>query len=400
MAAPSESSGQPGRPTVLVVAGEASGDLRGAELVAGLRVLLPGIRVTGVGGERLRAEGQEAIVDAEEISTMGLTEVFASVGRILGAFRRVRDAIEGRTGERPDLVVLIDLPDFNLRLAPIAKRAGVPVLYYVSPQVWAWRRWRVRQLARNVDRLAVVFPFEEEIYRGLTDVTFVGHPALDTVRPSRTPAETRARHGLDPSRPLVALLPGSRAAEVRSLLPEMVRAIDVLRADVPVDAVVALANEGLRPLVAPRVGSMPVVTGETWDLVAASDLVLCASGSATLETALLERPMVVSYRLSPITWAVARLLVSVPFVAMPNLILGRRAVPELLQHEANAGRMAAEARSILLDPARASAMRADLSSVRARLGEGGAAGRAAAIAAEMLRARRAAGSGDDGSLGT
>jgi len=385
MAAPNEAE-DPRPPTVLVVAGEASGDLRGAELVAELRGLVPGLRVTGVGGERLRAAGQEAEVDAEEISTMGLTEVVSSFGRILGAFRRVREAVEGRSGPRPDLVVLIDLPDFNLRLAPIAKRAGVPVLYYVSPQVWAWRRWRVRHLARNVDRLAVVFPFEERIYRGLADVTFVGHPALDTVRASRTPAETRARHGLDPSRPLVALLPGSRAAEVRALLPEMARAIDVLRADVLVDGVVALASEGLRPLVAPHAGRMPVVSGETWDLVAASDLVLCASGSATLETALLERPMVVSYRLSPVTWAVARLLVRVPFVAMPNLILGRRAVPELLQHEATAGRMAAEARSILLDPERATRMRADLASLRGLLGDGGAAGRAAAIAADMLRA--------------
>lgn len=385
MAAPNEAE-DPRPPTVLVVAGEASGDLRGAELVAELRGLVPGLRVTGVGGERLRAAGQEAEVDAEEISTMGLTEVVSSFGRILAAFRRVREAVEGRSGPRPDLVVLIDLPDFNLRLAPIAKRAGVPVLYYVSPQVWAWRRWRVRHLARNVDRLAVVFPFEERIYRGLADVTFVGHPALDTVRASRTPAETRARHGLDPSRPLVALLPGSRAAEVRALLPEMARAIDVLRADVLVDGVVALASEGLRPLVAPHAGRMPVVSGETWDLVAASDLVLCASGSATLETALLERPMVVSYRLSPVTWAVARLLVRVPFVAMPNLILGRRAVPELLQHEATAGRMAAEARSILLDPERATRMRADLASLRGLLGDGGAAGRAAAIAADMLRA--------------
>lgn len=390
MAAPSE-AGDPRPPTVLVVAGEASGDLRGAELVGELRGLVPGLRVTGVGGARLRAAGQEPEVDAEEISTMGLTEVVSSIGRILGAFRRVRDAVEGRSGPRPDLVVLIDLPDFNLRLAPIAKRAGVPVLYYVSPQVWAWRRWRVRHLARNVDRLAVVFPFEERIYRGLADVTFVGHPALDTVRASRTPAETRARHGLDPSRPLVALLPGSRAAEVRALLPEMARAIDVLRADVLVDGVVALASEGLRPLVAPHAGRMPVVSGETWDLVAASDLVLCASGSATLETALLERPMVVSYRLSPVTWAVARLLVRVPFVAMPNLILGRRAVPELLQHEATAGRMAAEARSILLEPERAARMRADLAGLRGLLGDGGAAGRAAAIAADMLRASGALG---------
>ena len=385
MAGPSEARSPLRVPTVLVVAGEASGDLRGAELVRELRALVPDVRVTGVGGERLRAEGQDAIVDAEEISTMGLTEVFSSLGRILGAFRRVREAIEGGgDGVRPDLLILIDLPDFNLRLAPVAKRAGVPVLYYVSPQVWAWRRWRVRQLARNVDRLAVVFPFEREIYRGLTRVEFVGHPALETVRATRTPQETRARLGLTGARPLVALLPGSRAAEVRSLLPEMLRSIDVLRADVEVDAVLALAHEGLRPLASPLVGSMPVVSGETWDIVAAADLVRCASGSATLETALLERPMVVMYRLAPVTYAVARLLVRVPFIGMPNLILGKRAVPELVQHEVTAGRIAAEARAILLDPLRAAAIRADLARVRASLGQGGAARRAAAIAAEML----------------
>lgn len=371
---------------MLLVAGEASGDLRGAELVREMQAMRPGLRFVGVGGPRLREAGMETMVDAEELSTMGLTEVVARLGAILGAFGRVRDAITGAAGApRPDLVILIDLPDFNLRLARVAKRAGVPVLYYVSPQVWAWRRYRVRQLAARVDALAVVFPFEEEIYRGLTRVTFVGHPALETVRPSRPASETRAELGIPPGRPLVALLPGSRAAEVRALLPAMFGAMDVLRAERPdAEAVVALAHEGLRPMVAPLAGSTPVISGRTWDVVSAADVVFCASGSATLETALLERPMVIVYRLSAITYAVARLLVRVPFIGMPNLILGRRAVPELVQGDVTPGRIAAEALAILRDPARAAAIRADLARVREMLGAGGAARRTAEIAVGML----------------
>lgn len=370
-------------PLVLLVAGEASGDLRGAELVAALRELVPDVRVIGVGGEKLRAAGMEVLVDAAELSTMGVTELLGRVRSIVRSYRRVRGAITGRdAAAKPDLVVLIDFPDFNLRLAKVARRAGIPVLYYVSPQVWAWRRYRVRTLAKRVDHLAVVFPFEADLYRGLAPVTFVGHPALETVRATSAPAETRARHGLATDRPLVALLPGSRSAEVRELLPVMVEAARILG----VQAAVALAHESLRPLaesVCPP--GMPIATGETYDLVAASDLVLLASGSATLETALLERPMVIMYRLAPLTYALARLLVRVPFIGMPNLILGKAAVPELIQNDVTPERVAAEARRILDDPQLASRIRADLAEVRHLLGEPGAARRAARIAAGMLK---------------
>lgn len=371
--------------TVLLVAGEASGDLRGAELVAALREIRPGVRVLGVGGERLREAGMEVLVDAAELSTMGLTELFGRLRTILRSYRRVRGAIAGRdVPARPDLVILIDFPDFNLRLAKVARRAGVPVLYYVSPQVWAWRRYRVRTLARRVDHLAVVFPFEADLYRGLAPVSFVGHPALETVRPSRSAAETRARYGLASDRPLVTLLPGSRSAEVRLLLPVMVEAVQRLG----VQAAVALAHESLRPIAAPACPpGMPVVEGDTYDLVAAADLVLLSSGSATLETALLERPMVIMYRLAPVTYALARLLVRVPFIGMPNLILGRAAVPELIQNEVTPERIEAEARRILEDPALAERIRADLAQVRHLLGEPGAARRTAEIAARMLDGR-------------
>jgi len=372
------------RPRVVLVAGEASGDLRGAELLDALRSLVPDVAVSGMGGDRLRAAGMEILVDAHALSTMGFTELFGRLGVVLRSYRRIRAAITGRDGSgRPDLLVLIDFPDFNLRLAAVAQRSGVPVLYYVSPQVWAWRRYRVRTLARRVDRLAVVFPFEAELYAGLTDVTFVGHPALETVRARRSRAEMRRDLAVGEDEQLVALLPGSRPAEVRALLPAMVEAWERL-APQP-HAVVALAHESLRPLVEPHLpGAIPARSGETWDLVQAADLALAASGSATLETALLGTPMVIMYRLSPVSYSIARLLVRVPFIGMPNLILGEAAVPELIQEEVRPERIAAEAQAILSDPARAARMRSDLARVRARLGEPGAARRAAEIAARML----------------
>ena len=385
MTDPAAAPGPGTAPLVLLVAGEASGDLRGAELLGEIRKLRSDVSVTGVGGDRLRAAGMDVLVDAAELSAMGVTELFGRVGTIVRSYRRVRGAITGaHGGRRPDLVVLIDFPDFNLRLARVARRAGIPVLYYVSPQVWAWRRYRVRTLARRVDHLAVVFPFEAELYRGLTEVSFVGHPALETVRASSEPEATRHRHGLATDRPLVTLLPGSRGSEVRALLPPMVEA--VRRLGLP--AVVALAHESLRPLARELCpADLPVVHGETWDLVAAADLVLLSSGTATLETALLERPMVIMYRLSPLTYALARMLVRVPFIGMPNLILGKAAVPELIQADVTPERIAEEARRILDDPARAAAIRGDLARVRALLGEPGAARRAAQIAVRMMSER-------------
>lgn len=369
---------------VLLVAGEASGDLRGAELVGELRGLVPDVEVIGVGGERLRAAGMDVTVPAADLSIMGLTEVTSRAATILRSYRRLRDEILGRgpDGRKPDLLLLIDFPDFNLRLAAVAKRAGVPVFYYVSPQVWAWRRYRIKTLARRVDRLAVVFPFEEELYRGLADVTFVGHPALETVQATRSREEVRTALGVPEGRPLVALLPGSRGAEVRELLPPMREALGQLSS--PVHAVIALADESLRAVVTDLAPDLPLVADQTYDLVAAADLVLVASGSASLETALLCRPMVICYRLSAVSFAVARALVRVPFIGMPNLILDKRAVPELVQGDVTPERIAAEARAILDDPERAAEIESDLRRVRERLGKPGAAGRAARIAADMM----------------
>ena len=327
-------------------------------------------------------------IDIAEIATLGLVEVGEKGRALLRTYRMLRRELYERP---PQLLVLIDFPEFNLALAAVAKRRGVPVFYYVSPQVWAWRRGRVRKILRRVDRLAVLFPFEPAVYGYDPKVVFVGHPLLDSVRPTASRERTLARHGLDPSKRLVALLPGSRRHEIERMLPEMACAAQALVAHHGVQCAVALAAtlpRGLaEPIVAGRGVSLPLIEGDTYNLVAASDLVLVASGTATLEVALLERPMVIMYRSSPITFFIAERLVGVPWLGMPNLIAGREIVPELLQRDARAERIALEAEAILTSPARAQAIRTDLAALRAALGSGGAAERAADLALGLLRER-------------
>jgi len=375
-------------PRVMLVAGEASGDLHAAGLVAALRRREPGMEIWGVGGREARASGMDTAVDIADIATLGLVEVGEKGRALLRTYRMLRRELYERP---PQLLVLIDFPEFNLALAGVAKRRGVPVFYYVSPQVWAWRRGRVRKILRRVDRLAVLFPFEPAVYGNDPKVVFVGHPLLDRVRSTATREQTLVRHGLDPSKRLVALLPGSRRHEIERMLPEMAGAAEALVARHGVQCAVALAPtlpRGLvEPLAAARTVSLPLIEGDTYNLVAASDLVLVASGTATLEVALLERPMVIMYRSSPITFFIAERLVGVPFLGMPNLIAGREIVPELLQRDASAPRVAHEADAILASPERAQAMRRDLAAVRSALGSGGAAERAAELALDLLRER-------------
>jgi lipid-A-disaccharide synthase len=375
-----------GTPDVLLVAGEASGDMHGADLVTALRARVPAVRVRGIGGTRLRASGMDTLIDAHTLSTMGLVEARDRLGAIWRAYRAMRRIVRE---EKPDLVILIDFAEFNMALAGVAARAGVPVLYYISPQVWAWRRGRIRKIARRVSRLAVVFPFEVPLYAGSgVRADFVGHPLLDRVRPTRDRAAVFAAHGFDPAQRLVALLPGSRQKEMQLLLPAMAAAAARLAARGDTQCVLALADtlsqEDIAVSMRDAALPIPVVSGETYDLVHASDAVIVASGTATLETALLERPMVIVYRTAPLTYALARRLVSVPFIGMPNLIAGRSVVPELLQDDVTPDRIVAEVERFLDDRAHATTTTRALAEVRHALGEGGAADRAAAIAAEML----------------
>jgi lipid-A-disaccharide synthase len=372
-------------PRVMLVAGEASGDLHAAGLVGALRRRAPEIDIWGVAGHEARRQGMITAVDIAEIATLGLTEI-AEKGRALWRSYRMlrRELFE----HPPRLLVLIDFPEFNLALAGVAKRRGIPVFYYVSPQVWAWRRGRVRKILRRVDRLAVLFPFEPAVYDNDPRVVFVGHPLIDRVHTTASREQTFARHGLDPAKRLVVLLPGSRRREIERLLPEMAGAAERLVERHPLAFAIALAPTLPRTLaesltVGRRV-PLPLVEGDAYNLIAAADLVLTASGTATLEVALLGRPMVIMYRTSPLTYAAARALVDVPWIGMPNLIAGRSIVPELIQGRARAGEIAREAEAILSGPARARAMREDLAAVRESLGSGGAAERAAALAFELM----------------
>jgi lipid-A-disaccharide synthase len=369
---------------LLVVAGEASGDLHGARLVAELRRLVPGLSVFGLGGDELRAAGLDPVAHSAEISVVGITEVL----RIL---KRAREVFAGLLAEvdrrRPAAAVLIDFPDFNLRLAKELKKRGVPVVYYISPQVWAWRRGRVKTIAQVVDRMLVLFPFEVELYRRFgVDVVHVGHPLVDEV-PQLPAAWERGEPSREPYR--VALLPGSRASEVEALLPAMLEAVRRLAEDLPVEARLIRAPTIPLEMLEEEIdlAGLPVriVSENRFAAIADSHLALCASGTATLEVGLLGTPMVMLYRLGRWTYLVAKLLVHLPYVSLVNLVLGRKAVPELLQGAASPERIALEAEQLLLDERERDEMRAALAEVRGRLGSGGASRRAAAEVAELLR---------------
>ena len=382
-----------GSPAVLVSAGEASGDHHAARMMEAARRLAGDggpIRFFGLGGDAMAAAGLEPVAHSDEVAVVGIFEVLRELPRIRRVFRRLLRAVEER---RPQLAVLVDFPDFNLRLARRLRRRGVPVLYYVSPQVWAWRRRRVRAIARLVKRMLVLFPFEVDVYRGLElEVEHVGHPLVDEVPELPSVWEQE----VDPaSRARVALLPGSRNSEVRRILPPMLRAAATLASegrdarDDDSDAGAA----GVRLILAPTVDAnlverlvaasplarqdLEMVSSGRFAALAGSHLALCASGTATLEVGLLGTPMVVVYRVSPLTGLIGRWLVDLPFISLVNLVLGRRVVPELLQGEAGAARMAATARDLLSDRARIDRMRADLAELRPALGASGASERAA-----------------------
>ncbi|BDG08166.1 lipid-A-disaccharide synthase [Anaeromyxobacter paludicola] len=375
-------------PEILVVAGEASADLHAARVLEELRQLRPDVRAFGVGGPRLRAAGLEALHPAEAISVMGFAEVLPAIPRILGILRDVARAAEAR---RPRVALLVDLPDFNLRLAKRLKRLGVTVVYYVSPMIWAWRRGRARQIARVVDRMLCILPFEERFYEGTgVSARFVGHPLAERPAPA-APAAYRAALGLEASRTTVALVPGSRPSELARIFPPMLEAAERIRAGHPdaqfvVPVAPTLAAAALAPYLT-RHPALPVklVDGRADEAVGASDAALVKSGTSTLETALMLRPMVVVYRLSWLSYFIGRAFVRLAHFALVNILAGRRLVPELLQREASPERMAREITHLLDDPAARAAQLAGLAEVRSSLGGPGAARRVAEEIAGALR---------------
>ena len=346
---------------IFISAGEASGDLYASRVVEAM----PEADFFGCAGARMQAAGVRAIVDSRSIAVVGLVEVLAHIPRIYGEFRKLKKAI---LLERPDVAVLTDAPDFNLRLAKFLRRQRVPVVYLIAPQAWAWRQGRVKILRATVDRLLCIFPFEEEFFtRHGVPTTYIGHPLARIVKASLTRQEFCAKFGLPANKKLIVLLPGSRRGEIERHLPDLV------------DAARRLDGRGLVFLMALpggfgntfseriRGSSIQLIVDATWDALAYSELALAASGTVTIEAALLGCPLVTFYKVNALSWILGRWLVRVPFLSMVNLVAGRKIAPELIQGEMSGERIAAEASLLLDDDEAMEAMRAGLREVRAKL---------------------------------
>lgn len=360
-----------------MVAGEASGDNHAAGLVAALKQRVPGLKAFGMGGPKLAAQGVELVHGAHEISVMGVTEVLPRIPRILEVMGDLARAAEAR---RPEVAVLVDIPDFNLRLAKRLKALGIKVAWYISPMVWAWRKGRVRTIAQRVDRMLCILPFEEEFYRGTgVPAVYVGNPVLEQVPEPGPPEAFRRALGLDPAREVLALLPGSRPGELRRILPGLVEVGRRERAARPgLQLAVPVAPGIDRAAVAAAFGDQEVhlCDGRAPEVVGASNVAVVASGTATLEAGLMQRPLVVVYRLSLPNWWLGRALVQVRHVSLVNLLAGEAVVPELLQHLFTPEAACAEIDALWSGPAR-EAQLAGLEKVRAKLGAKGASARAA-----------------------
>jgi lipid-A-disaccharide synthase len=370
---------------IMMVTGEASGDLYGALLAEELRRLRPDLRLVGVGGRAMASAGVDIILDSSGLSVVGIWEAIVRLGKLRKAMNRVSREIRAR---KPDLVVLIDYPGMNLRLARVARRSGIKVMYYVSPQVWAWGGGRVKTVRQNVDKMVVILPFEEAIYRRAgVDATYVGHPLMDVVR-TEVDRETFYRQiGLPAGKRLVTLLPGSRRQELRQHLGPMAGAARILARRFEDLGFVLVTLPGLEGVVkeqlAKQEARIPVVCDSRYEAIAYSDVAITCSGTVTLEAALLGTPMVVVYRLALFSWVLGRMMVRVPYISLVNLVARRRLVPELIQSEVNAQSLAEEAGRILGDDRTRRGLLEGLGQVRARLGSGGATRRAAEIAASL-----------------
>lgn len=373
----------------LIVTGEDSGDLHGANLIKACREVDPDLVFFGIGGSRMAAAGCRILLPSSELAVVGAVEVIAHLPSVFRAYLRVKGELHSATP--PDLLILIDFPEFNLLLASLAKKAGIPVLYYVSPQVWAWRRYRVKKIAKVVDCLAVILPFEKDFYRDHgVRVEYVGNPLMDDFSREMPREDYLRSRGIDPAKPLVGLFPGSRRNELRYLLETILEAAGLISAKRPdaqfiLPVAPSLAEENLLPAI--RRWGIPVhlVRDNIYDVAGACDAVVCVSGTVTLQVALTATPMVIIYKLSPLTYLLGRLLVKVPFIGLANIVAGKRVARELIQQDASAENIAAEILPMLDDEDYARQLRKGLLEVREKLGEGGCSRKVAQLASEMSR---------------
>lgn len=366
--------------------GEASGDLHGASVAKMLKQNIPDIEMFGMGGTKMREAGVEICYDIADLGVIGVAEVIKNLPR----FFKLRDDLGRLMDERrPDVVVVIDYADFNMRLAKVAKDKNIPVVSYISPSAWLWRKGRAKTVAKNVARVAAIFPMEAKVYEEAgADVTFVGHPLLDIVKPTRTPEEAYRHYGADASKPIVLLLPGSRLQEINGLLPpmleaaeELARRIDGVQFYLPLAPTVP--DELVQPMIEASGIKVTCTRDGVHDLMQIATMGIAASGTVTLEAAIMQMPMVVVYKVAKLTYWLGRIILNLPNYSLPNIIAGRRIVPELIQHEANGNTIAEESLKLLTDRAYYCQMKEDLAEVLVRLGEGGAVEKVARVIAEV-----------------
>jgi lipid-A-disaccharide synthase len=371
---------------IMISAGEASGDLNGASLAAALKAKMPDVKIAGMGGDMMRAAGVDIIYDIADLGVMGIVEIVKSLPKLF----RLRDFLaDWMARERPDVLVVIDYPGFNTRLAKVAKGLGIPVVSYISPSAWAWGRGRAKEVAATVTKVAAIFPFEADVYsQAGADVVFVGHPLLDIVKPTLSRDEARRLFGTREDGPVVLLMPGSRRQEIDRLLPVMLAAMERVAENVPgcqffLPVASTISREILQNIIGGHKINVRLTAGNTYDLMSIADAAVAASGTATLEAAIMGLPTIIVYKMAPVTYLLGKMLVKIPNIGLPNIVAGRRIVPELVQADASAANIARETLAILTDPAVRAQVAADLAAVRERLGESGAVGRVAEVILEV-----------------
>lgn len=373
--------------TILFSAGEASGDQHAANMFLEIKKHQPDIKAIGMGGVKMAQAGIDIRYDSGSIGVIGVVEVLKHYGEIRRALKLMQQIIDT---ERPDLLICVDYKEFNFKLAKFAKQQGIKVLFYVSPQVWAWRAGRVKAYGKVIDMMAVIFPFETAYYEAEhVPVRYVGHPSVDKVHPQYSKAEDMARFELNANKPVVGLLPGSRANEIKRLLPVMLAAAERLQARFSdcqfiLPQADSISDKLLTDYLQASAIKITVIKQQPYDVIQCCDAVMASSGTASLEIALLTVPMLICYKLSAITYWLGRLLVKTPFIGLPNIVAGKRIVKEFIQHEATAEVLAAEVEQILTDATYRETMRENLTVVKQQLGEGGGSKNMAMLALEML----------------
>ncbi len=376
-----------GNRNIFIVAGEASGDMYGADLVKEMLNIYPDLCFYGIGGNKLKEAGVELIADAAKISVVGLTEVLSKLSNFFKIIKKLKDKLDAL---KPALVILIDFPDFNLNIvARQAKKRNIKTFYYISPQVWAWRKGRIKQIKKLVDKMAVILPFEVDLYaENNFGVNYVGHPLVDIVKVNVSKVEARRKLGLSEDKTTIGLLPGSRTAEIKSLLPEMMQAAQILKKNIKNVQFILPKADTLDEAIINEIISkydieIKIIAGCTYEAISCCDLAVVTSGTATLETGLLGVPMIIVYKVSLLSYLIGRLVINVKNIGLVNIIAGKTVVPEFIQKDASGRQIAAEALAILKSE-RYEQIKKELSAISAKLGKPGAAARAAQIACEMI----------------